>query len=203
MNREHKLSIVVAFGLILFVGMLVSDHFSTASQRDAAHLVSAAAPPPPLMPSELIDETDPRGQPPIAEVEGDRHLVQRGESLRSICAARYGDSSLAAAVAEFNGLGSPDRIHAGQDIALPPRPALMAHAMAVQVETPTAPVPREETPRMVTYTVRPGDTLSQIAQSLMGSVSQTQRLFELNRDQLPSIDQIQPGMKLRYPRVGG
>ena len=30
MTRENKLALVVGFGLLLFVGILVSDHFSAA-----------------------------------------------------------------------------------------------------------------------------------------------------------------------------
>jgi nucleoid-associated protein YgaU len=68
MTRENKLALVVGFGLILFVGILISDHFSTARMQYAAdltsmkhvidplsarssneegHLIDLAAPPPP------------------------------------------------------------------------------------------------------------------------------------------------------------
>jgi len=38
MTRENKLALVVGFGLILFVGILLSDHFSTARQQQSADL---------------------------------------------------------------------------------------------------------------------------------------------------------------------
>jgi nucleoid-associated protein YgaU len=38
MTRENKLALVVGFGLILFVGILISDHFSTVRRQQAAHL---------------------------------------------------------------------------------------------------------------------------------------------------------------------
>ncbi|RLS28307.1 MAG: hypothetical protein DWH76_00315, partial [Planctomycetota bacterium] len=38
MTRENKLAMVVGFGLLLFVGILVSDHFSTAQRQAAAVL---------------------------------------------------------------------------------------------------------------------------------------------------------------------
>lgn len=41
MTRENKLALVVGFGLILFVGILVSDHFS-AQRLDAATLTQAS-----------------------------------------------------------------------------------------------------------------------------------------------------------------
>jgi len=36
MTRENKLALVVGFGLILFVGILISDHFSTVRNQQAA-----------------------------------------------------------------------------------------------------------------------------------------------------------------------
>ncbi len=43
MTRENKLALVIGFGLILFVGILVSDHFS-AQRFDGAQLARAANP---------------------------------------------------------------------------------------------------------------------------------------------------------------
>src|SRR5687767_8966604 len=40
MTRENKLALVVGFGLILFVGILISDHFSTARSQQAANFTS-------------------------------------------------------------------------------------------------------------------------------------------------------------------
>lgn len=42
MTREHKLSLVLGFGLLLFVGILLSDHFSAAQRREHANLVATA-----------------------------------------------------------------------------------------------------------------------------------------------------------------
>ena len=38
MTRENKLALIIGFGLILVVGILVSDHFSPASNDQAADL---------------------------------------------------------------------------------------------------------------------------------------------------------------------
>jgi len=40
MTRESKLALIVGFGLILFVGILVSDHFSEGQRQEAAHLLA-------------------------------------------------------------------------------------------------------------------------------------------------------------------
>ena len=38
MTRENKLALVVGFALILFVGILISDHFSIVRNQKAADL---------------------------------------------------------------------------------------------------------------------------------------------------------------------
>jgi nucleoid-associated protein YgaU len=50
-----------------------------------------------------------------------------------------------------------------------------------------------------TYTVKPGDTLSDIAQQFYGSASQYTKIFEANRDQLSNPDNIQAGQELVIP----
>ncbi|MBU3727964.1 MAG: LysM peptidoglycan-binding domain-containing protein [Phycisphaerales bacterium] len=42
MTREHKLSLVLGFGLLLFVGILLSDHFSAAQRREHADLANSS-----------------------------------------------------------------------------------------------------------------------------------------------------------------
>lgn len=44
MTRENKLALVVGFALILIVGILVSDHFSTASRQQAADVARVQDP---------------------------------------------------------------------------------------------------------------------------------------------------------------
>lgn len=50
-----------------------------------------------------------------------------------------------------------------------------------------------------TYTVKPGDTLSQIAKAHLGNAGAYMKIFELNRDQLTDPDKIKPGQVLRMP----
>lgn len=44
MTKENKLALVVGFGLVLLVGILISDHFSTARRQAAAELVQVNDP---------------------------------------------------------------------------------------------------------------------------------------------------------------
>ena len=50
-----------------------------------------------------------------------------------------------------------------------------------------------------TYTVKAGDTLSQIAQDQLGSAGSYMKIFDLNKDVLTDPDKIKPGQVLRLP----
>ena len=50
-----------------------------------------------------------------------------------------------------------------------------------------------------TYTVKPGDTLSHIAQHVYGKASRWHAIFEANRDQIQDPDLIRPGQVLQLP----
>jgi nucleoid-associated protein YgaU len=50
-----------------------------------------------------------------------------------------------------------------------------------------------------TYTVKPGDSLSKIAQQFYGKASEYNRIFEANRDKLDDPNKIQPGQELVIP----
>ena len=52
-----------------------------------------------------------------------------------------------------------------------------------------------------TYTVKPGDTLSHIAQEAYGKASRWHAIFEANRDQIQDPDLIRPGQVLQLPSV--
>ncbi len=51
-----------------------------------------------------------------------------------------------------------------------------------------------------TYTVKKGDTLSEIAQEQLGKASRYQEIFEMNRPMLKDPDKIYPGQVLRLPQ---
>jgi nucleoid-associated protein YgaU len=54
MTRENKLAMVIGFGLLLFVGILVSDHLSARSNRPQG-LVATALPAKPSLPGGRVD----------------------------------------------------------------------------------------------------------------------------------------------------
>ena len=50
-----------------------------------------------------------------------------------------------------------------------------------------------------TYTVKSGDTLSQIAKDQLGNAGSYMKIFELNKDVLTDPNKIKPGQVLRLP----
>ena len=54
-------------------------------------------------------------------------------------------------------------------------------------------------PAARTYTVKAGDTLSQIAKEHLGSAGAYMKIFDLNKDLLTDPDKIKPGQVLRLP----
>ena len=238
MTRENKLALIVGFGLVLFMGILVSDHLSTARRQSAATfefrsainrqpaiqgdgwVVYGASTSDTRSTDDLelgISQTSPidTTQPlPIADTgsHSPHHIVASGDTLQSICQRHYGNRNLAASLAAYNRIANPNRLKTNTRLLLPPANLLMTNdpsevsmtpdstpmsAMSFGPERPVAVESKSQT--MGEYTVQTGDTLSELAQKLLGSARETERLYELNRDVLRHQDDLRVGASLRYP----
>lgn len=58
----------------------------------------------------------------------------------------------------------------------------------------------QQSPESTMYTVKSGDSLSKIAQSVYGSANDYMKIFEANKPMLSSPDKIYPGQVLRIPK---
>jgi len=204
MDSNNKISIVIGFGLLIFVGMFIADHFSNATNREVAMLGGELPTPPPIPASQLINGPLPSLEPieRTKESHDQLYTVRKGDSLRSICSKTYGDAGLANAVALWNGVAIANTLDVGQQIALPTRSALIAapeHIPTKQEVKTELPTPKQPSQDFGTYTVKSGDTLSEIAQAICGSAKFTHKLIALNKNSLPNPDRLKVGMKLRYP----
>ena len=54
-------------------------------------------------------------------------------------------------------------------------------------------------PKVETYTVKSGDTLSKIAKERLGDANAYMKIFNANKDQLSDPDKIKPGQVLKIP----
>lgn len=238
MTRENKLALIVGFGLVLFMGILVSDHLSTARRQSAAAfelgsgfnrapvihgdgwLVYGDAPSPSTEPVATHQRQDRPTAPdasgqdmpiPIADTRthSPHHVVASGETLQSICQRHYGDRTLDQALARYNRIANPNRLTTNTRLLLPSADVLIKTGSALQTApastTSTASMTEiklattEVSSTMGQYTIKSGDTLSELAQRLLGSSRATEQLYELNRDVLNHQDDLRVGASLRYP----
>ena len=54
-------------------------------------------------------------------------------------------------------------------------------------------------PKVESYTVKAGDTLSKIAKERLGDANAYMKIFNANKDQLTDPDKIKPGQVLKIP----
>lgn len=264
MTRENKLALVVGFGLVLFVGILISDHFSTARNQESADIRSGRLIDPLAqsrhdnatlieLPSDRPSDNGERRSAPLAMnpgqianddrqsradqrerqsetvpqrnevpriVMGDHnrdervdvgrpgeavefvfHHVQRGESLTSIARRYYGDGSFAGDIARFNDIDNPDTIRVGHRLRIPGTQALSGIETTPR-ETAQQDSRPESKPVYTTYTVKRGDTLSEISQQLLGTARRWREIYEMNRDAIRDPDNLIAGTELKIPRPG-
>jgi nucleoid-associated protein YgaU len=226
MTRENKVALVVGFALVLFVGILVSDHLSKAQTQRSAQFIPAVnrsqpaaerpvrfvnlqTPDTPRPASRAIVPTsapattpavDPEPvasePPPPAAIAGSgSHVyeVKAGESLSTICHRVYGEVSLTEALAAHNGISNPDMLWAGKRLTLPPLHVLTANP------GDASPGGGDAADDPGTYRVVEGDSLSSIAQRVLGSAAQWHQLYELNRQAITNPDTVRAGTVLKIP----
>ena len=124
---------------------------------------------------------------------GRTHEVKQGESLFQISERYYGNGHLWRELAAHNRdrVGEDGGVGIGVVLTIPPRGTVAGGKPARVAVTAE---PTEER----TYTVKAGDTLSEISQKLLGSAKRMDELVTMNRDQIRDADDIRVGMKLRY-----
>lgn len=260
MTRENKLALVVGFALVLFVGILVSDHYNWVRQKPGADLnepsgeprakertialargrqeptgIVANVPdspvksvldqpetvvlggngvnvaperqaPTPAQLVHLIPQPPAAGngpeaiEDPLNRAAVRTYVVRKGDTAYGISVAEYGNGSMAQPILDANGIKDAQSIRVGMTLKLPDaaggRPAsalaLDDRAASGRAGLGGVTVPAE-------YKVREGDTLSTIAERVLGSRGRWQELFELNRDKLKSPDRVAPGTMLKVP----
>jgi nucleoid-associated protein YgaU len=275
MTRENKLALVVAFGLILLVGVLISDHFSTARHQESADLRRNRPNDPmveqrrndplllevhasnerlqretqrtlPLatnttqMPanqesdsqasaSPAITPTTSAAPPPVQQVimgqpvnngngsstrsNGNEstpvtfHNVQPGETLTAIARRYYDDATLVNQLATFNGLSDANALRVNHRLRIPAKEVLTGRPDSTSTTRSTPPAATPSTPApqptvYTTYTVKRGDTLSELSLQLLGTSRRWRELYELNKDVIRDPDNLHAGTELKVPRPG-
>jgi len=103
--------------------------------------------------------------------------------------------------------GADGQVRSGVRLVIPPlreqpsAPQQVVDAVRRVTQTPDAadpPAPRDDATQH--YRVRPGDTLSLIADVELGSRDRWREIYELNRDRIENPDMLVEGDRLRLPR---
>ncbi len=226
MTRDHKLALVVGFGLILFVGILVTDHLSATTQSDDLlpqnavnsdwnqPLTLAATPRAPFR-NETIAPAAPRTtairnetRPRTAEVVIEPEISLEPDPIverptprapeRVVHVVRSGETLQDISKQYFKTVRRWKQIADANHGVLPNPDRLRS---GIRLVIPDASVRTEarrvrEVADARTYTVRSGDSLSSIAGRELGD---PRRYPEIKRRNRLSGDSLQPGQKLQLP----
>ena len=218
MTREGKLALIAGFALIVLMGVLLSDHLSRATHITPEPLVAVdrthdtlsdetriefgpgatTDQPNPNLPTQTSSEWSAVDLQEIRRAEtksqrltaGHRYTIRSGDTLTRICQRELGSTELVGAVAKLNGLDREETLSIGQELLLPSRDTLAdAHRAAPTTTTPA---------KRHTYRVQNGDTLSELAQRLMGSARHTTQLHDMNKGVISDPDNLKVGAVIIY-----
>ena len=147
---------------------------------------SLPTPPPPVKP---LPPTEPA--PGNAERPATTHTIASGETFSSLAARLYGDQKYWVAISQANPLIDPERLRVGQEIRLPDPADVTGKAAPAASDLPEG---------RTSYTVKSGDSLSEIAQQFYGKATQWRRIHDANRALIGSDPaDLRAGMKLVIP----
>lgn len=131
----------------------------------------------------------------VLRIPQQSYVVQRGDTLSSIAKSMLGDANRWRELAELNQINSPQDLRIGMSLKIPVGPA------PGPVVIPVAPTPvKPQPPSFREYTVQRGDTLSSIAQQLLGNGNRWREIADLNRIAKPQ--DLRVGMVLKIPTAG-
>jgi len=140
----------------------------------------------------------PKLNPPPATADAraaQAYTVQPGDTFSSIAIKQYHDELRWLDIAQANPLADPTRLKVGQVLRVPDERTL---------HTPHEPIPKAPD-GVKTYKIRPGDSLSTVAETFYDDPTLWRTIYNFNRDKIgPNPNAIQAGMTLKVPpRVRG
>lgn len=137
------------------------------------------------------DEPEAAPSRETAQTGTETYTVQAGDTLSSIATDLYGAERHWVDIARANPRVDPIRLRIGQELRLPDRDAIEQRSRDDDLESP---------PGTLTHVVRPGETLSTIAQQHYNDSSRWRIIFNANRDLLGSDpDRVKAGHELAIP----
>jgi len=182
MTRENKLALVVGFGLLLFVGILVSDHFSAAHRQDKANVASRG--------SESRERL--RGPVTIAEMPAAAATTATGLKPEPMAVAA---ADVAPASTGVVPIASDRR---GERAAV----AVVETASRSGSARPVVDAGRQESePGVKLRPIADGESLYSICKQEYGDGSLADALARYNKSAVPDPRRIRKGVTIRVPPV--
>ena len=177
------------------------DRVPPAPYRNAGPVAPAPDPTPAAPGPVTLDPGPARAEPVqpgtrVVPPEFREHVVAEGETFETIARVYFGSASFGPVIARANPLKDPRRLRAGEVVRVPVDPG---NVQGVVVREDGAPDPPPRPDPVVEYVVKPGDSLSRIAQSYYGSERHADFIFRANADTLASPDRLRVGQTLRLP----
>ena len=125
-----------------------------------------------------------------AKGSGGSYIVQPGDTLAGISAKIYGQSDMWHPLAMLNGINEPYRIFPGDELQFD---SSNGHSKTFA---------QSQNANGHSVTVKRGDTLSSIAQSIYGNAGHWKVIYAHNKDQIQDPNRIEVGMVLNYIAQG-
>ena len=184
MTRENKLALVVGFGLILFVGILISDHFSTARSQQAANFTSPGVVDPlataQARNSNLVELTTLT--PPTPAVNTTNRPVSTSESPRPEQTNSVFDGALTDAT-----------VQPREDV----RPITPGNPLNSELFRPVPPESEPILVKHIMHEVKGGETFFKICRQYYGDSSLAGSLAKYNKIDDPAA--LRAGRQLQIP----
>lgn len=133
-------------------------------------------------------------EPAVIPPEFIGYVILPGDTLQSISAKHFKDTSYADAIAQANPMMDPTRLKLGRLIRIPRDPKNIQgvpNPLHKDVPPPAA-IPSE-------YTVANGDSLTSISKRFYGTIKYADLIFTENKSVLTSKDVLKLGQVLRIP----
>lgn len=184
MTRENKLAMVVGFGLLLFVGILVSDHFSTAQRQAAAVLNN------PDRTRERVSRPISLAAVPATGGAQPTEVMIGMESNKDV--RRISNQNLAGSevvVENSKARTVSNALDGTSEVALKG----VEPSKKVKVQ--------ESEPGVQLHPIADGETLYSICAKTYGDGSLWKELAQYNKKELPNAAKLRKGVTLRLPPV--
>lgn len=179
--NESTISMVLGAVVIVVVGILVVNYFKKTDQGE-------------IVPSATTEKEE------VAKI-GEKHTVQKGETLWSIAQDAYGSGYNWVDIAKENGLTNPGDINEGQELSIPSVESKLATIMEKETKTEVQETQAESDTTKIsgaTYTVVKGDCLWDIAVRAYGDGYKWAEIARENNLKNPNL--IHSGNILTLPR---